>query len=273
MMCLFLVAALCISTVFITPYWMTNDDVGMSMRAHGYGGFEIGTANLIFSNVLWGYFVRFLPEINGLPGYSLATYFLLALNVVATYFYLIKFKVRPLFAVLLVFGCYFLPFIFPQFTINAGLTALTALLALALYAREKRKWHLFVFVFFSFISFIVRWNEFLIVIIVASPLLVVPHFLKDRRFWFALAAIIGLCVIAHTANQRAYASPDWQRFNDFLPTRVQLTDYGLAERLRGTVEAHAMGLSGNDLDLLKAWFFVDSNILRPDLKSYFSISK
>lgn len=252
---------------------MTNDDVGMSMRAHGYGAFDIGTPNLVFSNVLWGSFVRYLPEVGGLLGYSLATYLLLALNVGTTYFYLIKFKIRPFFAIPLVFGCYFLPFVFPQFTINAGLTALTATLALAFYARERCITDLFVFVLFSFVSFIVRWNEFLLVNLMAIPLLVSASLLKDRRFWVALVTLICLLVVAHKTNQHAYNTPDWQRFNDFLPIRVQLTDYGLAERLRGTVEAHAMGLSDNDLDLLKGWFFLDSNLLHPDLKSFFSISK
>lgn len=273
MVSLILVVTLCVTTVFITPYWMTNDDVGMSMRAHGYGGFDIGTPNLLFSNVVWGYFLRSLPEIGGLLGYSLATYLLLVLNVGSTYFYLRKFKIWSFFAFPLVFGCYFLPFVSPQFTINAGLTALTATLALTYYARERCKTDLFVFVFFSFVSFIVRWNEFLLVALIALPLLVSTSLLKDRLFWLALVTLICLFAIAHTINQHAYNTPEWQRFNDFLPIRVQLTDYGLTERLRGTDEAHAMGLSNNDLDLLKGWFFLDSNLLHPDLKNFFSTSK
>jgi hypothetical protein len=55
------------------PRWETNDDVGMSMVAHGYGISAISSPKLIFSNVLWGYLVRAIPEVNGTHGYSLAT--------------------------------------------------------------------------------------------------------------------------------------------------------------------------------------------------------
>ena len=55
------------------PTWETNDDVAMSMVAHGYGLATIGTPHLIFSNIIWGYIVRAIPEINGVLGYSIAT--------------------------------------------------------------------------------------------------------------------------------------------------------------------------------------------------------
>ena len=46
--------------------WETNDDIAMSMVAHGYGIASIGSPNIVFSNVVWGYLVRLLPEINGI---------------------------------------------------------------------------------------------------------------------------------------------------------------------------------------------------------------
>lgn len=36
------------------PAWESNDDVAMSMVAHGCGGAAHGTPTLIFSNVVWG---------------------------------------------------------------------------------------------------------------------------------------------------------------------------------------------------------------------------
>jgi hypothetical protein len=67
---------------FISPRWETNDDVGMSMVAHGYGVALTGSPNLVFSNVLWGYLVRAIPQIHGVLGYSIAT--LCALVIVGT---------------------------------------------------------------------------------------------------------------------------------------------------------------------------------------------
>ena len=52
--------------------WETNDDVAMSMVAHGYGVAAFGSPNLIFSNVLWGYLVRAVPQIKMLTSAELA---------------------------------------------------------------------------------------------------------------------------------------------------------------------------------------------------------
>ncbi|MSP04107.1 MAG: hypothetical protein EXR05_02440 [Acetobacteraceae bacterium] len=61
----FLVFFICF---FFPPKWATNDDVGMSMIAHGYGIATVGSANILFSNVLWGHLVQLIPEINGVLG-------------------------------------------------------------------------------------------------------------------------------------------------------------------------------------------------------------
>lgn len=258
---LLVVISLFFSLLHVTPYWMTSDDVGMSMRAHGYGAFEVGSANLIFSNVLWGHFVRSLPEIGGILGYSLATYLVLAATAGMSCFYLMRFGLRPLLAAGVVFVAFFLPFIAPQFTINSGLAALTAMLALASYVRDRRFTDLLVFMGFSFIAFIIRWNEFLLICLVAAPLLASVALLKDKQFWLAALVLGGALLLAQVANQQAYKAPEWQRFNDLQSIRVQLTDYGLAEKLRGTPEAKAAGLSDNDLDLVSEWFFADADLM------------
>ncbi len=59
----------CLLVIF-EPVWETNDDVAMAMVAHGYGFASTGSANLLFSNVLFGYIVRVLQGVGGLQGYS-----------------------------------------------------------------------------------------------------------------------------------------------------------------------------------------------------------
>jgi hypothetical protein len=56
---------------------MTNDDVGMAMRAHGFGGFATGTPFLQWGNIVWGIFVHNMPSAFGIHGYSIATYLVL----------------------------------------------------------------------------------------------------------------------------------------------------------------------------------------------------
>src|SRR6476469_2433671 len=65
-----LVFALCCA---FTPRWQDNDDVLMSMIAHGYVRAVYGSPQLIYSNILWGYLVRGIPSIDGVTGYSIAT--------------------------------------------------------------------------------------------------------------------------------------------------------------------------------------------------------
>lgn len=261
LVCLLTVATLCLSIWLVTPYWMTSDDVGMSMRAHGYGAFEVGSANLFFSNVLWGHFVRALPEIGGVLGYSLATYMVLAATAGLSCYYLMRFDLRPLLAAGLVFITFFLPFIAPQFTINAGLTALTAMLALACYARYRWVGDLFVFMGLSFIAFIIRWYEFCLIALLAAPLLVSMSLLKDKRFWLAALLLGSVLASAFVFNQQAYQELEWQRFNGLQSIREQLTDYSYAEKMRGVPESMAAGLSDNDLDLVSEWFFADADLM------------
>src|SRR5580700_7247322 len=56
-----------------SPIFETNDDVHLSMIAHGYGIATGGSPRLVYSNVLWGYFIRLFPDIWGVPAYSLIT--------------------------------------------------------------------------------------------------------------------------------------------------------------------------------------------------------
>ena len=44
-------AYLCLLYTIFSPRWETNDDVGMSMAAHGYGIAAFGSPKIIFSNV------------------------------------------------------------------------------------------------------------------------------------------------------------------------------------------------------------------------------
>ena len=49
-----LIFILTLYILFITPHWLTNDDVGISMRAHGYGGFYQASNYLIFQIIFGG---------------------------------------------------------------------------------------------------------------------------------------------------------------------------------------------------------------------------
>jgi hypothetical protein len=118
------IVSLCLAFV---PCWERNDDVAMSMIAHGYGLAAYGSPHLVFSNILWGYLARAIPTVNGVLGYSLATMgVLLAFGWAALYF-LIRLGAGYLIGLLAVSLLIALPTLIPQFTVNAGLMTVAAL--------------------------------------------------------------------------------------------------------------------------------------------------
>jgi len=78
---------------FYTPRWETNDDIAMAMVAHGFGLAAEASANIIFSNVLWGYLVSSLPSIGGVLGYSIGTVAVLFISGAGILFYLRRLSV------------------------------------------------------------------------------------------------------------------------------------------------------------------------------------
>ena len=78
-----------------------------------------------FSNLLWGYFVRSLPSVAGLLGYSVATFAsLIAIGIAILYG--LRSSTRDwLVSIALLCGVLVLPVLFPQFTVNAGLLVQT----------------------------------------------------------------------------------------------------------------------------------------------------
>lgn len=139
---LLLLGSLAISVTFVVslcllfePRWESNDDVAMSMVAHGYGIAAFGTPKIMFSNILWGQFVRAIPEIDGILGYSLATLGILVTVGALLFFGLRKFGTHYVTSLSILALVLVRPVLFPQFTINAGLLFIGAFICFHLYAR------------------------------------------------------------------------------------------------------------------------------------------
>lgn len=268
---LMLASSFCMALTFITllyrffqPYWETNDDVSLSMVAHGYGLAAIATPNLVFSNVLWGYLVRAIPTLYGIYGYSTAT--LLVLLFVTTF---LLYSLRSLGAgcsrsLLILLLLLARPLLFPQFTINAGLLTLAAILCWQLYLQQNRRWILIVGCLLLFVGYLIRSHECLLVLAVALPWF--PWQLWRQQampiiaFTLLALGIIGATVI----DQRAYQGAEWQPFNAFNPVRLLFTDYNARLELQRHPDLLARhGYTPNDLSLLSNWFFADPAIANP----------
>jgi len=250
---------------FFDPLWETNDDVAMSMVAHGYGISAQGSPHLVFSNVIWGYLVRSLPEINGVLGYSLLTLGVLVIVgtiVIYSFFRLGAGHAGCLAALALILTR---PVLFPQFTINAGLLMVGAILCWHLYARRDDLRLLVVGCLLAFCSYLVRSQEFLLVLAVGLPLLPWRTFLTRRSAKIALAVLISAMALSTTIDHLAYNGAEWKAFSGFNRVRVPFTDFGAGKILRQRPDIlEKYGYSSNDIDLIENWFFADRRIADPD---------
>lgn len=246
------------------PRWETNDDVSMSMVAHGYGGVAFSSPQLVFSNVLWGYLVRAIPEINGVLGYSLAT---LATLIV--------------FGAVLLFGLYRLglgvvpclsalvltltrPVLFPQFTVNAGLLVVAAVICWHLYARDDDWRALFVACLFAFSGYLVRSQEFYLVLLVALPLLPWRVFLIRQPARAALIAFALATITVEVIEDRVRQRPEWRDFTELASASLPFTDFGADSHLKQRPDIlDRYGYTANDIDLVSSRFFVDPKIANP----------
>lgn len=267
-----LCCALCVS---FQPRWQTNDDISMSMVAHGYGLAAYSSPNLIFSNILWGYLVRSIPSINGVFGYTIAT--LSALFVVAA---VIVYVLRRVgfdwcIVIALIALLFVRPILFPQFTVNAGLMAVSAIACWCLFAENASKSCLVVGCLLAFLGFLVRSQEFLLVLIISIPILPWGKLTRIRTTGLAGACLIVAICGAAFLDHFSYLDADWHSFNALNPVRASFTDFGAGSLVKQDLETLTRhGYSENDIDLISNWFFVDSKIADPlNLKALLSESE
>ena len=245
-------------------HWETNDDVAMSMVAHGYGIAATGLPNVVFSSVVWGQLVRLLPWIGNMPGYSVATLAILVVAGTALIHGLARSGHGNLVAASAAALLLLRPILFPQFTLNAGLLMVAAYLCWHVYARQGAGGALAAGCLLAYCSYLVRGEECLLVFLVGLPLLPVRALLRQRIGRIAalllVAAIAGSTLIDHLA----YAGEDWTAFRELNPVRALFTDFGAGERLKqhpDILQRH--GYSTNDIDLVQNWFFADPAIAHP----------
>ena len=258
---IFFVFVLCF---FFPPKWETNDDVAMSMIAHGYGIAAKGSPNILFSNVLWGYLVREIPTINGVLGYSVATLGVLVAVGGILIWSLGRRGVGHVACLSVLALTLTGPTVFPQFTINSGLLFLGAILCWQMYAQESSQRALLGGCILAFLSYLVRGPEFLLVFIVALPLLPWRPLLLRRPAKYIIFALLLSIAISAIIDHQAYQGDEWRLFNELNPVRAAYTDHGAGNLLKHHPDILANhDFSTNDINLISQWFFVDPAIANP----------
>ena len=268
-----LLVSLALSGLFVVllclifnPRWETNDDVAMSMVAHGYGGAAYGSPRLIFSNVLWGAAVRGLPAIDGLLGYSIATLLSLTLAGAATLYFLLRTGAGYTLGLLVLAVVFARPVLFPQFTMTAGLLAVATVLGVRAYDRDGSLFNLIAACCLGFLAYLIRAPEFALVVGVGLPLLPWRTLVRSRAAWLAASGLAACIASAAIIDVWAYSGPEWQDFSQLNWARAQFTDFGAVDRvLQHPDVMQRLGLSENDVRLIGNWFFVDPRLANPEL--------
>lgn len=243
------------------PQWESNDDVGMSMVAHGYGLAAVGSPNLIFSNVIWGHLVRSIPEIYSVRGYAIATIGSIFTFGVLVMFTLIKSGLSRYITSAITLFLVVRPVLFPQFTINAGLLTLGGLLCWILYQSHQSKIALVLGALAAYVGYLIRSHEFLLVLLIAAPLLPWSMLSKDRVAQAIALALLLAIGGAIYADRQAYMGDDWKDFNELNLARAPLTDFGAGPMLKQRPDIlEEFNYSTNDISLIQRWFFADRNI-------------
>jgi hypothetical protein len=255
------VVVLCIC---FNPRWESNDDVAMSMVAHGYGLAAYSSPNLLFSNVLWGYLVRWLPAVHGILGYSLATLGVAVLVGTAILYFFARMGVGCLTGLLVLILVLSRPVLFPQFTINAGLLTCAAVLGWLAHARNHCTFCLVASCVLAFLGYLVRSQEFALVLAVALPFLPWQLLGKRRKTQVAFMLLACAIVAALLFDQWSNSGPEWSYYWKLNWARAPFTDFDAESRLLAQPDVMARhGLSRNDVELISNWFFVDRQIADP----------
>ena len=249
---------------FFEPKWESSDDVGMSMVAHGYGIAAKESPNLFFSNVLWGHLVQVIPEVNRVLGYSIATMATLVTIGTAVLYGLYRLGAGYLVSLSVFVLIMIRPVLFPQFTINAGLLMVCAIIYWHLYDREHNWQALTIGCILAFFSFLIRPYEFLLVLIIAFPLLSWRSLFQHRPFKLAMVALLSIITVSAVIDHRTYQQDSWKTFNEFNFARVSYTDFQASLYLLQRPDIfEKYGFSVNDIILIKNWFFSDPGLIKP----------
>ncbi|HNX68280.1 MAG TPA: hypothetical protein PLL75_01085 [Candidatus Omnitrophota bacterium] len=262
---LVLVVALCI---LFTPRWEQNDDVCMSMVAHGYGLAAHSSPNLVYSNVLWGHLVRAIPPINGVLGYSLAAMATLVITSWMLFYFLVRLGAGYLPSLLAMILIMARPILFPQFTFTAGLLTATAIIGWRVHTKYGDLGSLVAACLLALGGFLIRGEEFFLVLGVGLPLLPWKALWHQRSMRIGLIILALVITSAAALDLQAYNAPEWKFFNELNSARTPFADYDGGKYLKQRPDILARyGYSDNDIDLLSCKFFVDTSVANPKAMS------
>lgn len=249
------------------PFWLTNDDVSMSMIANGTGISSTVGRHLVLSNIAWGYLISWLPRFEAIQPYTLMTYLALGLSYLAILYALMRSRLNPLVGAILLLIIYAPTLVYPQYTLLAGYLACAGVALLCLPPEQQSNFSLVVAGTFIVISGLVRADETLLVLLAATPLglgywlAAADHGIRHR--WLIMLVFTGVVFIGFQVwDYLSFSAGAWAEFGHTYALRTEFTDFNLAGFYR--MHPHAAALTGpysaNDMRLFQYWFYADPTV-------------
>jgi hypothetical protein len=255
----------------IPPYFRTNDDVGMMLRAAGISAVTESTPYIIFSNIAVGHALKFLYEIMpNISWYGIYQVSLLFISHTMLLNALIRLKnswfIIPLY---FVFFMALSPDILVglQFTTVSTVSIVSGLICLIFNKDEKT------FSFTNIISLflivtgsLVRWNTLILSLGLLIPISLSVFAVKNTQKQstqkiFLLMISIFFAVGFRIYNNHQYSKiPEWKSFQEFNALRIEFIDYDIFSRVTDNQQnevLRSVGWTENDYKMMKSWFFAD----------------
>jgi len=250
-------------------FWLTNDDVSMSLIADG-GGIAGGSSpRLVLTNIAWGYLIHAFPNLGGIRSYTWVTYLTLLLSWFGFVWGFLRSEVDHRLAAALLVLVYAPVIVYPQFTLLAGyLAALGLLLACAAIAGRSltMAWAAGLAVV---VSGLVRADETALVLLVAAPLCISPAraaWASDLRpRWLAVAGVTAAAFLAfQLLDYFSFSSGEWAAYAQDYALRTGFTDFKFSIYFREhPALLKGSGFSVNDMRLISDWFYLDTQVFSP----------
>ena len=262
-----------IALVFIfsinQAFWLTNDDVAMSLISSGGGIASSPSPRLVLTNIVWGYLIRGFPDLGGIRSYTWVTYLALLLSWLGLVWGFLRSEVDHRLAAVLLVLAYAPVIVYPQYTLLAGYLAAAGLL-LACNAIATRSLSVaWVAGLFIVVSGLVRADETVLVLLVAAPLCISPlraAWASDLRGrWLAIAGVTAAVFIAFQAlDYFSFASGEWSAYAQDYALRTGFTDFKFSVYFRThPALLKGSGFSVNDMRLISDWFYLDTQVFSP----------
>jgi hypothetical protein len=251
-------------------FWLTNDDVSMSLISTGNGIADAPASRLVLTNIAWGYLIQWLPDLGGIRAYTWVTYLALLASWGGCVWGLLRSEVDHRLAAVLLVLVYAPVIVHPQFTLVAGYLAAAGLLlgcgAIASRSIAAGGCAGLLVV----LSGLVRADETALVLLVVFPLCITPlraAWASDLcRRWLAVAGIsVGVFLGFQLLDYFAFASGDWALYAQDYALRTGFTDFKFSVYFREhPALLKGSGFSVNDMRLISDWFYLDTRIFSPE---------